>query len=492
MMHKNKAIVIGAGFAGLSAAAHLAKAGLDVEVFEKNEQAGGRARKFEKDGFVFDMGPSWYWMPEVFEEFYNHFGKKTSDFYKLKRLDPSYRIIFDNDTMNIPAGIDALKALFEKYEKGSGEKLENFLNEAEYKYNVGMGEFVKKPGLSILEFADTRILKAVFKLNMFNSVSSYIKQYFKNPYLIQLLEFPVLFLGAKPSKTPALYTMMNHADLKLGTWYPMGGMHEIVKAMQQVCEDQGVKFHFSEQVESTEINDRNITLVKTSGGTYNADVVIASADYHHIESKILPKDMQSYNSKYWESRTMAPSCLIYYLGIDEKIPNLKHHNLFFDSDFTQHAEEIYDTPKWPESPLFYVCAPSKTDPSVAPEGKENIFVLIPVSAGLNETPDSREKYFEIVMKRMEKHCGISIKDKVIFKKTYAGSNFIDDYNSFKGNAYGLANTLNQTAILKPSIKSKKIKNLYYCGQLTVPGPGVPPALISGEIVSQLLKKELFL
>ncbi|MEX2590267.1 MAG: phytoene desaturase family protein, partial [Chitinophagales bacterium] len=450
MSQKKKAVVIGAGFAGLSAAAHLAKAGLDVTVIEKNEQAGGRARKFEQDGFTFDMGPSWYWMPEIFEAFYNHFGKKTSDFYTLKRLDPSYRIYFgENDAMDVPAGKKDLIALFEKHEKGSGAKLEKFLEEAAYKYEVGMREFVRKPGLSIFEFADIRLLKAALKLNMFNSVSSYIKRYFKNPKLIQLLEFPVLFLGAKPSKTPALYTMMNHADLNLGTWYPMGGMHEIAKAMHNIALDQGVNFHFSEEVKRLEINENKISKIHSNKASYEADIVVGAADYQHVESKLLPAKYQSYSAKYWESRTLAPSCLLFYLGVDIKIPNLKHHNLFFDSDFEQHAEEIYDNPRWPEAPLFYVCAPSKTDPSVAPKAKENLFVLIPVATKIEEAKDTREKYYHMVMDRLEKLTKTEIRSKVIYKKSYAHREFISDYNSFKGNAYGLANTLSQTAILKP-------------------------------------------
>jgi phytoene desaturase len=489
-MAQKKAIVIGAGFAGLSAAAYLAKDGMDVTILEKNEQAGGRARQFKDAGFTFDMGPSWYWMPEIFEQFYNHFGKTAADFYDLKRLDPSYRIQFGvDDAMDVPAGKEALLALFEKYEKGAATKLQKFLDEAAYKYEVGINEFVRKPGLSAFEFADIRFVSALFKLNMFSSVSTYVKKHFKHPQLIQLLEFPVLFLGAKPSKTPALYTMMNHADLGLGTWYPMDGMHKIVEAMVQIAESQGVKIKLAEAVEHIEIQQGNISAVKTSKGTYQADVVVGGADYQHIESKLLPGEYQSYSKDYWESRVMAPSCLIYYLGIDKKIPNLKHHNLFFDRDFDLHAEEIYDHPQWPKDPLFYVCAPSKTDPSVAPEGMENLFVLIPVATKIEEVENTRDEYYNMVMDRMEAICKTDIRKHVIYKKSYAHKEFIQDYNSFKGNAYGLANTLTQTAIFKPSIKSKKVKNLYYSGQLTVPGPGVPPSIISGEIVSGLIKKE---
>lgn len=491
-MTPKKIIVIGSGFSGLSAASLLAQKGYDVTILEKNETPGGRARQYIRDGFVFDMGPSWYWMPDIFERYFSLFGKKPQDYFELKRLDPSYRIYWDDGTSTpIPANLDEFYKLFESLEPGSSDNLKKFLKEAAYKYDVGIKDLVFKPGNSIMEFADMRVIKGLFQLHLLKNFAKYIRKYFKNPKILQILEFPVLFLGAMPSETPALYSLMNYADIQLGTWYPMGGMYEVVKAMVKVAEEQGVKIQTNSEVVGVDIVNNGINKVKLKdGSSLDADVVVGSADYHHIEQHLLPKSHRKYSAAYWEKRTMAPSSLLFYVGVNKKIKGLDHHDLFFDEDFTRHAEEIYKTPKWPEKPLFYVSCASKTDPSVAPEGKENLVILIPTAPGLeNDTEEIRQYYFDVVMERMEKLLGEKIKDDVLFVESYAHSEFIKDYHSFKGNAYGLANTLRQTAILKPSLRNKKVKNLYYAGQLTVPGPGVPPSLISGEVVAKEIFKD---
>ncbi len=486
-----KIIVIGSGFSGIAAAACLAQAGYDVTILEKNTVAGGRARKFEAEGFVFDMGPSWYWMPEVFEDFFARFGKKVSDFYELIRLDPSYVVHFnEGDVMNVPAGASALAAMFERYEVGAGEKLKAFLAEAEYKYKTGMSDFVFRPGHSIMEFADWRVVSSLFKLHMFTSVSSQVHKLFKHPHLRQLLEFPSLFLGAKPANTPALYTLMNYADISLGTWYPEGGMFEIVKAMVQVAEQQGVVLRLGEEVKSITVVDGKAVAVVTQNGTYPADAVVGSADYHHIEQHLLQPQYRQYTEKYWSRRVMAPSALLFYLGINKRLDGLLHHNLFFDADFDQHATDIYTEAAWPQKPLFYVCCPSKTDATVAPDGHENLFVLIPLAPGLEDTTALREKYYHIVMERLEQRTNQTIRPSVVYNKSFAMSDFEQDYHAFRGNAYGLANTLLQTAFLKPKMRSSKISNLFYTGQLTVPGPGVPPSLISGQVVASEIKKTI--
>jgi len=490
-MSKKSAIVIGSGFAGLSVATNLAAGGFDVDIFEKNDSPGGRARKFQAEGFTFDMGPSWYWMPDVFENYFESFGKKVADYYTLNRLDPSYSVFFEKDRLDIPASFNELCALFEKYEPGSSKGLIKFLDEAEYKYEVGINDLVYKPGLAFTEFLDWRVISGAFRLQLINSLSSHVRKYFKHPYLIELLEFPVLFLGAKPSKTPALYSLMNYADIKLGTWYPEGGMNKIVEGMVSLAEEMGVKIHTSSPVEKITTEKGEAKGVMVNGRTHTADVVVSGADYHHTEQNLLAPDERNYSSKYWESRTMAPSSILYYVGLNKKVPELEHHNLFFDADFNQHAEDIYENPNWPENPLFYVSVTSKTDPTVAPENCENLFILIPTAPGLMENSKIKDHYFKVVMDRMEQKLEQSIREHVIFKREFACSNFIEDYNSFKGNAYGLANTLKQTAILKPSLKNKKVKNLFYTGQLTVPGPGVPPSLISGKVVAdQIIKAHL--
>lgn len=485
----SKVIVIGSGFAGLSAATSLAAHGFDVTILEKNASPGGRARQFQAEGFVFDMGPSWYWMPDVFEQYFARFGKKPSDYYELKRMDPSYVVFFGpGDTMQVPAQLDALYTLFEQYEPGSSARLRQFLKEAEYKYTVGMRDFVHKPAHSIWEFADGRILASLFRLQMFSSVSSHIRKLFKNKQLIQLLEFPVLFLGATPQKTPALYSLMNYADLALGTWYPMGGMYRIVEAMVQLAEEKGVKIMYEQEVTRIEVSAGHAQKVITDSNAYDADIIVGAADYHHVEQHLLAPENRQYNESYWNKRTMAPSSLLFYLGINKRLEGLHHHNLFFDEDFGRHALEIYEQPQWPSKPLFYVCAPSVTDPAVAPEGCENLFLLIPLAPGLEDTESLREKYFDIIITRLENLTGQNIRTHILYKRSFAHRDFENDYHAYKGNAYGLANTLMQTAFLKPKMRSPKVDNLYYAGQLTTPGPGVPPSLISGQVAADEIIK----
>jgi phytoene desaturase len=486
-----KVAVIGSGFSGLAAATTLADKNCKVTVFEKNSSPGGRARKFEENGFLFDMGPSWYWMPDVFERYFNRFGKSTRDYYQLERLNPSYRIYFgEKDSWDVPAGETALQAFFEQIEPGSGARLKKFLEEGKYKYEVGINDLVYKPGLSLSELLDWNLITGALRLHVFQSISAYVRKYFRNPKLIQLLEFPVLFLGAAPAKTPALYSLMNYADMALGTWYPKGGMHEIVKAMVQLAEEKGVEFRYNSPVEHLPVTNGRIEKIQMGGQELAFDAVVAAADYHHVEQHLLPQPFRRYTEAYWQSRVMAPSSLIFYLGVDKPVKGLLHHNLFFDQDFTRHAHEIYEAPAWPEKPLFYVCCTSKSDPTVAPAGQENIFILIPVAPGLKDEESVRELYYQRVMDRLEKLTGDSIRNHVVYKRSYAHNDFISDYHAFKGNAYGLANTILQTANLKPGILNKKVKNLFYTGQLTVPGPGVPPSLISGQVVGEHVWKQL--
>jgi len=486
---KKRVIIIGAGFAGLSAAAFMAKAGWQVTVLEKNDTAGGRARQLKSHGFTFDMGPSWYWMPDVFEHFFQQFGKNVNEYYSLSRLDPSYRVYWENDHTDIPADLNKLTILFDQFEPGAGKKLTQYLSEAFAKYKIGIQDLVYKPGQSISEYFDWNILKNIYRMDVFTSIRKHIARYFSNNRLRQLMEFPVLFLGALPQNTPALYSLMNYADIVGGTWYPSGGMFSIVQAMQQLAEEQGAQFVFGEDVQEIQIDRERARKVITSHHTYEADAVISGADYRFTECSLLPEKFRSYPESYWNKKVLAPSCLMYYVGLNKKLKNVLHHSLFFDVPFDRHAEQIYSSPQWPDEPLFYLSVSSVTDPATAPEGCENLVLLIPVASGLEDDNEAlRQQYLDKVILRLEKHTGQNIADSVVFKKSFSVSDFIKDYNAYKGNAYGLANVLRQTAILKPSCVSKKVKNLFYTGQFTVPGPGVPPSLISGEVVSnQVLK-----
>lgn len=484
-------VVIGAGFAGLSAAAFMAKAGWNVTVIEKNKGAGGRAQQLQAEGFTFDMGPSWYWMPDVFERFFLRFGKKVTDYYSLTRLSPSYRVYWKDGYTDIPSDYNELKGLFETIETGAGKKLNQYLAEAAVKYKIGMQDLVYKPGQSFTEFLDWKVVKNVFRLDVFTSIKAHVAKYFKEERLRQLMEFPVLFLGALPQNTPALYSLMNYADMVGGTWYPEGGMFAIVAAMQKLAESLGVQFRFEEEATEIIIEKGAAKKLITRKGEYNADAVISGADYQFTESHLLPPEYRTYSEHYWDKKVLAPSCLLYYIGLNKKLKNVLHHSLFFDVPFDAHADQIYAHPQWPAEPLFYVSVPSRTDSTVAPAGCENLMLLIPVASGLKgDTEPLRDDYFDKIMKRLEKRIGEPVQEAIIFKKAFSVSDFITEYHSYKGNAYGLANTLMQTAVFKPSCRSKKVDNLFYTGQFTVPGPGVPPSLISGEVVSKELLKAL--
>jgi len=480
-----KIAIIGSGFSGLSAAAYASKMGNEVHVFEKNSSLGGRARSFKTDnGYTFDMGPSWYWMPDIIENFFQDFNKKSSDYYELIGLNPQFEMVFSDGLMTIPESYEEMKNLFETTENGAGKRLDDFMKDAQYKYEVGMKEFVNKPCFSWFEFVSPKIAKSALKLDLLSNFHQFVRKYFSNPKLITLMEFPVIFLGAAPKDIPALYSLMNYGGYKLGTWYPMGGFIKVIEAMADIASEQGVKFHPNSNVEQIIIENKQTSGIIVNGETLKFDTVIASSDYHHTESKLISEEYRNYNEKYWKKKTFAPSCLIFYLGFKEKIPNLKHHTLFFENELDLHTKEIYDDKKWPSKPLFYVCCPSKTDENLAPENCENVFLLMPIATGIEDSEEMREKYFLEMISRLEKHTQtenlISIID---YKKSYCINDFVNDYNAYEGNAYGLANTLSQTAVLKPSLKNKKVKNLFYTGQLTVPGPGVPPSIISGKIAA---------
>ena len=483
-----KISIIGAGFSSLSAACYLASQGYQVAVYEKNSTIGGRARQYKKDGFTFDIGPTWYWMPDIFEKFFGDFGKKPSDYYQLDRLDPAYRVYFSkDDSILIPGTTSGIISVFEEREKGAGRQLERFLKNAAFNYDVAINDIVYRPGKSPLELVS---MKTIPKLGLFlRSISQMAESYFKDPGLRQIVEFPVLFLGAKPSDIPAFYNFMNYADFGLGTWYPSGGMYPVIQGMEALAKELGVKIHTDAPVEAIAVERGKTAGIRVNGALVPSDLVVSGADYHHTE-QLLEPIYRGYSEKYWNSRTFAPSALLFFLGIEKKLTNVNHHTLFFDESFDKHAVSIYDRPEWPEAPLFYGSFPSITDPGVAPEGKEAVIFLVPLAPGLEDTEQIREKYFTMLMNRFENLTGQQIREYIGVKKSYCVNDFIADYHSFKGNAYGLANILRQTAFLRPKMKSRKVRGLYFTGQLTVPGPGVPPSLISGNIVSTMIKKDL--
>lgn len=479
--------IIGSGFSSLAAASYLARGGHKVTIYEKNQTVGGRARQLNKNGFTFDIGPTWYWMPDVFERFFADFNKKPSDFYELIKLNPAYSVYFgEGDYITIEDSLEKICGAFEKEEAGSSIKLKKFMNEALDNYNIAIKDLVYRPGVSPLELVTPVTMRKIGQF--FSTISKEVRKEFKNPRLVSILEFPVLFLGAKPSDTPAFYSFMNYADFGLGTFHPKDGMYSVILAMKDLAESLGVTIHTNANVDQILVTDKKVKGLSINGEDIAADIVLSGADYHHSESLLQPKHRQ-YSEAYWRKKTFAPSSLLFYVGFDKKIDNTHHHTLFFDVDFDAHAKAIYDEPAWPQNPLFYASFPSKTDSSAAPEGKEAGIFLIPLAPGLEDTPQLREEYFEKIMSRFEILTKQEVKKYVIFKESYCINDFINDYNSYKGNAYGLANTLMQTAFLRPKLKSKKVENLFFTGQLTVPGPGVPPSLISGKLVAGLIEKE---
>ena len=483
---KKKITIIGSGFSSLSAACYLAKSGHEVEIFEKNDAPGGRARQLKKNGFVFDIGPSWYWMPDVFEKFFNDFGKSVSDYYQLERLDPGYKVYFGKDDfINIGDNLDKIYDVFEGVERGSSEKLKKFIRKAAENYKIAIKDLVYRPGLSPLELITPVTLKKIG--SFFSNVKKEVTKDFKDPKLTQILQFPVLFLGAKPADTPAFYSFMNFADFGLGTWHPKNGMYSIVKGMVSLAESQGVKIHLNSPVDEILLEKNKAVGIKVKNKIILSDIILSGADYRHTETLVSP-NYRSYSEAYWDKKVFAPSSLLFYVGINKKVKNVSHHTLFFDVDFDTHASAIYDNVKWPDEPLFYANFPSISDPNMAPKGKEACFILIPIAPGLEDTESIRQKYFEIILNRLEKLTGQQLRDSILFKESFCVNDFISVYNSYKGNAYGMANTLFQTAFLRPKLKSKKVKNLFFSGQLTVPGPGVPPALISGKLVAGLIEK----
>ncbi|MEC3907624.1 phytoene desaturase family protein [Tamlana sp. 2201CG12-4] len=478
--------IIGSGFSSLAASCYLAKDGFDVSVFEKNKTIGGRARQLIRDGFTFDIGPTWYWMPDVFERFFSDFGKCSSDYYTLDKLNPAYSVYFGKDDyITIEDTLEKIAKAFENEEPGSSKTLNKFITDAKNNYDIAIKNLVYNPGISPLELITPATIKNINQF--FSTIKREVRKEFKNERLIKILEFPVLFLGAKPSNTPSFYSFMNYADFGLGTFHPQKGMYQVILAMESLAKDLGVKIKTESNIEKIIVDNGKAKGLISNGEIYLSDIVLSGADYHHTET-LLDKKHRQYSETYWSKKTFAPSALLFYVGFDKPLKRVNHHTLFFDVDFESHAEAIYDTPKWPENPLFYASFPSKTDSSVAPKEKEAGIFLIPLAPGLEDTPDLRDDFFEKIITRFENLTSQSVRGHILFKESFCVKDFIKDYNSYKGNAYGMANTLMQTAFLRPKLKSKTVKNLFFTGQLTVPGPGVPPSLISGKLAANLVAK----
>lgn len=477
-------IIVGAGVGALSAAALLAKDGHKVTILEKNDQPGGRASLLVDKGFRFDMGPSWYLMPEVFDRFFAEFGKKPTDYLKFDTPDPQYRVFFhDGSHVDIVRDLKKNIALFESIEPGAGQKLQLYLAESAFKYHTSLASFLYRNMDSPLDLLTKETMQHGLKLDLFNNMDGYVKRFFSSEKLQQLIEYTLVFLGGAPSNTPALFSLMSHLDFNQGVLYPKGGFYKVIEAMYQLALDQGVKFVFNQPVVSIETVANQVRSVRTAKKQYLADVVIGNADYAHVESLLDNQDLRTYSTRYWEKKVPAPSAFVMYLGVKGKFSQLRHHTLYFGKDWTEHFETIFSNPSWPQSPSLYINVPSVSDPTMAPKGHENLMILVPIAPGLKEDAAWKEHYGNFILDYIEQNMGIKLKDKLVVKHIFSVSDFASRYNSLQGNALGgLAHTLFQSAIWRPTNKSKKVKNLFFAGANTVPGIGVPPAIISGHLV----------
>jgi phytoene desaturase len=485
------AIVIGAGFGGLAAAALLARDGIEVTVLEKNDQAGGRARVLEAEGFTFDMGPSWYLMPDVFERFFAEFGKTPDDFYKLIRIDPSYRIFFHDGTMSdVSASLDRNIDLFDRFEPDGGAKLGKYLEKAKEHYELAMNELIYRDYRSLLDLISGKLLLAGLRMPLFGNIESFVSGVFQSEKAKRILEYSIGFIGGSPRNTPALYYIMNHVDFNLGVWYPHGGIGRVAAAIHDLAAANGASFEFNLPVTKINTKHGQVESVETDRGTYPADVVVVNADYPYTELTLLDESDRSYDERYWESRVIAPSAFVVYLGLDRKIANLEHHNLFLDKDWDKGFEALFPKKQaaWPANPSYYVNVTSKTDDTVAPPGGETLFILVPLAAGLQDTPTLRDQCYEQIVSHLEGIIGEKIRGHEVVKRFFSVNDFRHDYNAYKGTALGLTHTLRQTALFRPSHVSKKVRNLYYTGHYTHPGIGMPMALISSQILSNIITK----
>jgi len=485
-MNTKKVIIVGGGIGGLATACLLAKKGYKVSLVEKNERLGGRANLFVEKGFVFDMGPSWYMMPEIFEHFFTLMGEKIVDHLTLKRLSPSYRIFLKSEKKHYDFYSDLEKtiATFESIERGSGEVLRNYMDITKRQYEVARDEFMFKNYDSVFDFFNKRVMTEGRKLPLFSKVQSLVNSKFKSEILRKVMQYQTILLGTAPGDAPGIYTLMNYVDFVQGVWYPEGGIYKVIEALERIAIKNGVEIQTNSPVQSINAQNGIVTGISLEDGREMiADIVVSNADIVHTDQKLLEKRYQQKSPRYWDKRLMAPSAFILYLGVDGEIPSLQHHNLLFSERWEENFKQIFKKPEWPTDPSLYVCAPSKSDPTVAPKGKENLFVLVPVAAGLQHNDEFLEKYASFVIKQMQENMDIpDLRERIIYKKIYAVKDFIKDYNAFKGSALGLAHTLSQTAIFRPNNINKKLKGLYYVGAGTNPGIGMPICLISAELV----------
>jgi phytoene desaturase len=484
-MTRKTAIVIGSGLGGLGTACLLAKAGYQVTVLEKNDQLGGRAGLLEAEGFRFDMGPSWYLMPDIFERFFELLGEKVNDHLDLVPLSPSYRVFYKDSTATLDIYGDLVrdKATFTTIEPGAGDQLQRYVDTASYLYKTSIDSLLFRDYQHVGDMFRWDILRQAPKLKIFQNLHHYVAKHFRDQHLQQIMEYPAVFLGSSPYRTPAFYSLLSHALFRQGVLYPRGGIYKLVEALAAIGRTQGVQYRTNAEVQHIEVDGGKAVGVRVDSQFLPADIVISNADPHHTDTQLLAPADRDYSADYWQHRVVAPSALLLYLGVNRQYPSLQHHNLLFSRDWQANFAQIFDYPRFPTDPSLYVCAPSKTDPTVAPPSHENLFVLVPIAAGLDYTQDQLETYADQVLAAIETHMQLpNLRQHLVYKKLFCVKDFSERLHSFRGTGLGLAHTLLQTASFRPHNKSRKVQNLYHVGGNVHPGIGMPSTLISAELV----------
>lgn len=497
-----RVVVIGGGIAGLATAALLAEEGHTATVLEARDETGGRAGSWEQDGFRFDTGPSWYLMPEVFDHFFRLLGTSAAAELDLVPLSPAYRVYFEHhDTpLDVESGRDAATALFEKIEPGAGARLSAYLDSAGDAYDLAVTRFLYDTYEGTAGLRDPALLKRLPTLAplLAGRLSTFVARRFADPRLRQVLGYPAVFLGGSPFGVPALYHLMSHLDLDEGVLYPRGGFTEVIGAIERLATARGVRIETGAEVAEILTTDAATTGVRLADGRIvEADVVVSTADLHHTETALLPRALQSYPEPWWERRTPSPGALLLMLGVRGGLSQLAHHTLVFTEDWRGNFDAIFGSdPRIPDPASIYVCRPSATDDTVAPDGHENLFVLVPVPAepglgrgGFDGAGDAAvEQAADAVIAQLARWCGIpDLAERVVVRRTVAPGDFEADLHAWRGNSLGLAHTLGQSAVFRPRNASPKVSGLYYAGASVLPGIGLPMCLISAELVVKRLR-----
>lgn len=484
-----KAVVVGGGFGGLASAALLAKNGFEVELIEKNRDLGGRARRFTKGGFTFDMGPSWYLMPEVFDRFFGLLGFSREDFFSLKKLNPSFEIVTDKKRLDIYPDNEMNRENMNSLEENGYFNFTDYLDECAVLYRKTMSSLLYRNFDGFRSMVSPSVLKSAVGMRVLTSMGRFNRKHFRSREMQYISGFSAVFLGGDPSSIPAVYSMVNHSIFMDGVFYPEGGFGNVVDALVKAGEKLGVKYITGEEISKLNVSNCTITSVSGNAGDYDADMFLFNADYHHVEQKLLEPAYRNYGSKFWNSRDMSPSAILAYIGLAGKL-DLQHHTIVINGDWDEHFRSIkINSDTIPDNFAFYVSLRSKSDPGVAPEGCENMFILIPVSVNFKDSDENREKFLSKAIERLEKITGTDIKANILYMRSYCRNDFESDYNAFRGSAFGLSQTLGQTAGMRPSMRNRKLKNMFYLGQYTHPGIGVPMTLISAEIATSIVMGE---